>query len=136
MNAALGWGLAVLAIGIGYMSYGWQGVALGITMIVFWLLLQFSRTLRAMRKAGEAPLGLVSSAVMLSTKLRTGLKMLEVLALAGSLGERVSEQPEVWRWHDTGGDAILLTFEQGGLSSWVMQRAPMPDERPGAVPRA
>ena len=35
MNAAIGWGLAVLAVAVGYWQWGWQGVVLGVTLVVF-----------------------------------------------------------------------------------------------------
>jgi len=47
MNAFVGWLLAAAVLAIGYVQWGWPGVVLAVTMIVFWLLLQFSRALRA-----------------------------------------------------------------------------------------
>ena len=36
MNSPIvGWALAALAITIGYLQWGWQGVVLAVTMIVF-----------------------------------------------------------------------------------------------------
>jgi hypothetical protein len=50
LNSALvGWALAVAAVAAGYVGYGWPGVVLAVTVVVFWLLLQFSRALRVMR---------------------------------------------------------------------------------------
>jgi len=51
MTAWVGWGLAVAALAVGYASYGWPGVVLALGVVVFWLLLQFSRALRALRLA-------------------------------------------------------------------------------------
>ena len=65
-NPDVGWALAALAIAIGYGQWGWSGVVLAFTMIVFWLLLQFSRALRVLRNAGQAPVGQVPNAVMLA----------------------------------------------------------------------
>ena len=116
MNQTIGWVLAVLAIAVGYAGYGWRGVVLGVTVIVFVLLLQFSRTLRVLRGAAQSPVGHVPSAVMLNSKLQRGLRMADVIALTRSLGTQVAEQPcaapggrlprggpELWAWRDDGG---------------------------------
>jgi hypothetical protein len=127
MDPRWGWPLAVLAVGLGYVQWGWQGVLLGITLVCFWLLLQFSRAMRVMRGATQSPVGYVKSALMMSTKLRAGMKMIDVVTMTKSLGAQVSETPEVWRWHDEGGDAVALTFEGGRLARWVLERGPLPD---------
>lgn len=130
----IAWTLAVAAIGAGYASYGWPGVALAGTVIVFWLLLDFSRAMRAMRRAGAAPKGSVASAVMLSARLRPGMTMLEVLPLAGSLGEALDAGAgERYRWTDAGGIRVLAAFEAGRLRSWSLER-PENDEGPGEGP--
>ena len=119
----LGWGLAVLAIAVGYAGWGWRGVVLGVTVIVFWLLLQFSRSLRVLKNAGRAPVGHVDSAVMLHSRLKAGMPMLQVLTLTRSLGRRLSETPERWAWADAGGARVELRFEGGKLQSWTLRRA-------------
>jgi hypothetical protein len=96
MNPIVGWVLAALALLAGWRGYGWPGLALGATLIVFWLLLQFSRSVRVMRMAGASPVGRVPSAVMLSAKLRNGMQMLSVLALTKSLGRRVENADGPW----------------------------------------
>ncbi|HEX3138514.1 MAG TPA: hypothetical protein VHQ87_00580, partial [Rhizobacter sp.] len=100
MNPIVGWGLAVVAVAGGWLSYGWQGVVMAVSVIVFWLLLQFSRALRAMKNAAQAPKGHVPSAVMFNAKLRPGMTLMQVIALTKSLGERVGETPETWAWAD------------------------------------
>lgn len=123
MNAAwLGWVLAVLAVAVGYMSYGGRGVLLAFTVIVFWLLLQFSRTLRTLRTAAGSPVGHVASAVMLQARLKPGLRLVDVIGMTRSLGERVSESPEVWRWRDDGGATLILEFERARLAQWRLER--------------
>lgn len=124
MNPVIGWALAVVAIAVGYVSYGWPGVALAFTVIVFWLLLQFSRTLRVMRGATDRPVGRVPSAVMFNTKLKPGLRMLDLLQMTKSLGQRVGESPEVWRWTDDGDVAVEVTFSGGRVSAWELKRPP------------
>lgn len=123
MSPALGWALAVLAVAAGYASWGWPGVALALTVVVFWMLLQWSRVMRTLRLAGGAPVGHVPSAVMLQARLATGMRLLDVLPLTRSLGQRVSEEPEVWRWADASGAAVELEFAAGRLQRWVLSRA-------------
>ena len=38
MNPIVGWGLAFVALVAGWLSYGWQGVVMVVSAIVFWLL--------------------------------------------------------------------------------------------------
>jgi len=124
MNAWFGWALAAAALFIGWRSYGWPGVALAFSVIVFWLLLQFSRSVRVMRGASESPVGHVDSAVMLNAKLREKQPMLEIVKLTKSLGQRVGNEPEVWRWADDGGSSVEITFVNGRCTRWVLQRPP------------
>lgn len=122
-NAALGWALAVLGLAAGYLSYGWQGVALATTAIVFWLLLQFSRALRALRQAGQAPVGQVANAVMLHAGLRVGLRLPDVLRLTRSLGRKTADDPETWVWADAGDDEVEVVLQQGRVQRWQLKRA-------------
>jgi hypothetical protein len=124
MNAWLGWALAGAALFAGWRGYGWPGVAFAFSVIVFWLLLQFNRSVRAMRGASESPVGHVDSAVMLNAKLRERVPMLEIVKLTKSLGQRVSDEPEVWRWADDGGSSVEVTFVDGRCSRWALQRPP------------
>ena len=130
MNPIVGWGLAVVAVAVGYAAYGWPGVALALSVVVFWLLLQFSRSLRVMRNAGGGPVGSVASAVMLNAKLQRGMRLLQILPLTGSLGERVGSgvDPEVFVWRDGGGDAVRVELRGGRLDAWRLERAPAGDE--------
>ena len=123
MNAALGWGLAALAMSMGYVTYGWQGVAIVASAMVFWLLLQFSRAMRVMRVAGQAPVGTVPSAVMLQSKMRAGLRLMDIILLTRSLGEKLAEHPETYRWRDPGGDSVEVELVGGKLRSWRFNRA-------------
>jgi hypothetical protein len=123
MSAALGWALAALATGLGYMVYGWAGVALAVSAMVFWLLLQFSRAMRVMRVAGQAPVGRVPSAVMLQSKMRAGLRLMDIILLTRSLGEKLADDPETYRWRDQGGDAVEVELVSGRVRSWRFDRA-------------
>jgi len=122
MNPIVGWGLAVVSVAAGWQVYGWRGVVMAVSVIVFWLLLQFSRALRAMKNAAAAPKGHVPSAVMLNAKLRPGMTMLQVISLTRSLGERVSEAPDVWAWADEGANRVTLEFKAAKLTRWQLTR--------------
>ena len=141
MNSVLGWGLVVAAIAVGWVQYGWQGVVLAVTVVVFWLLLQFSRALRVMKQAAAAPMGQVPSAVMFNTKLRSGMTMMQVLPLTRSLGQRIespaaNHQTESWRWMDEGGSYVTLTFVSGKLDHWHLQRPTQAGDLPSEMDRA
>jgi uncharacterized protein (DUF58 family) len=130
-GATIGWGLAFVAVVAGYLSYGWQGLALAITVIAFWLLLQFSRALRVLRNAAGRPVGHVDNAVMLHAKLHRGMRLPQVLRITASLGqqgsagaEQVSE--EQFTWTDSAGDRVELRFRDGRLEAWTLSRSAEP----------
>jgi len=124
MNAAtIGWALAVAAVAVGYAGYGWRGVLLAVTVIVFWLLLQFSRALRVMRLAAQAPVGQVPSAVMLHAKLQPGMPLMAVIKLTRSLGRKVRDEPETFAWRDESGAEVEIEFAGGRCQVWRLTRA-------------
>jgi len=124
MNAAtIGWVLAVAAVAVGYAGYGWRGVLLAVTVIVFWLLLQFSRALRVMRLAAQAPVGQVPSAVMLHAKLQPGMPLMAVIKLTRSLGRKVRDEPETFAWRDESGAEVEVEFAGGRCQVWRLMRA-------------
>jgi len=123
MQPTLSWALAVAAVVVGYFGYGWRGLVLALTVIAFWLLLQFSRTLRVLRSAAQSPLGHVENAVMFNAKLCTGMRLPQVIALTRSLGRKVSDEPEVFGWRDGGGDEVELTFVNGRCTRWQLRRS-------------
>jgi hypothetical protein len=122
-NPLIGWALAALAVAVGYLQWGWQGVVLAVTVIVFWLLLQFSRALRVLRNAGQSPVGEVPNAVMLHAKLQRGQRLPEILKITKSLGRKVADDPETFEWRDAGGDAVRVELRAGRLERWTLQRA-------------
>ena len=122
MNPIVGWALAALLLFAAWQSYGIKGIALGITLIVFWLILQFNRSLRVMRNAGSSPIGHVDSAVMLNAKLRAGMQMLQVLTLTKSLGRRVDPGADVYEWSDAGGSKVVVSFANGRCQRWRLER--------------
>ncbi len=127
MSAALGWGLALAALVVGYIGYGWPGLVLALTVVVFWMLLQFSRALRAMRAAAGRPIGVVDNAVMLHARLRAGLRLVDVLRLTRSLGTPLATaadaRDETFAWQDAGGDRVEVDLQHGRVTAWRLQRA-------------
>jgi hypothetical protein len=122
MNPWLGLGLVAAALGVGYQSYGWPGVALAFTVTVFWLLLQFGRMVRVMRSVTQVPVGQVGSAVMFNAKLRRGLRLIDILPLARSLGRQIGTDPERWVWQDKGGAEVEIELRGGLLTRWRLRR--------------
>jgi hypothetical protein len=134
MDARLGWALAVAAVALGYVQYGWKGVLLALSAVVFWLLMQFTRALRAMRTAGGAPVGHVASAVMLQARLKKGMRLMDVILLTRSLGQKLADeapgQPESFRWTDEAGAAVTVMLQRGRVTDWQFSR---PAEAPPAA---
>lgn len=121
MNPWIGVGLALAGLVLGGVLLGWQGVIFATTGIIFWLLLQISRLMRVMKTAGAAPLGSVANAVMLNSKLHAGMKLVDLISLAGSLGAK--QAPETFVWRDGGGDAVEVVLRKGKLAEWRLIRA-------------
>ena len=134
MDSKLGWVLAIAGMALGYAVWGWQGVVLAVSVMAFWLLLQFSRAMRVMRIAGQAPVGTVRNAVMLHSKLQTGLPLMKILTLTRSLGEKLADDPETWRWHDGAGDSVRLVMRDGRCTEWALERAATADAGAGIAP--
>lgn len=121
MNPWLGVGLALAALGLGGWLLGWQGAIFATTGIIFWLLLQMSRLMRVMKRAGSAPMGSLDSAVMLASQLHAGMTLLDLLGLTHSLGAKLG--PDAYRWQDGGGDAVEVKLARGKLAEWRLVRA-------------
>ena len=113
--------LIVAAFAAGWFSYGWPGVALAATVVVFWLLLQFSRAMRVMRSAAERPVGHVDDAVTFNARLRRGMTMMQIVSMTGSLGRRVAEAPETWAWGDAD-VTVTLVMTGAKLDRWSFSR--------------
>lgn len=111
-----------MALVAGYTGYGWRGVLLAATFIVFWLLLQFSRALRVMRLAAQAPVGHVASVVMLHARLHAGMQMMDVVKLTRSLGRKLHDGPEAFAWRDDSGAEVEVEFAGGRCMKWRLVR--------------
>ena len=112
---------AVLA----YRFYGWAGIAAAVSVLVFWVLLHFSRMMQVLKRATGRPIGYVDSAVMLNAKLKPGATLMHVIALTRALGALQSpkdEQPEVYRWTDGSQSFVTCTFVSGKLSHHELVR--------------
>jgi hypothetical protein len=123
MTPPAAWVLGAATVAIGFLVGGWRGAVLALTVIAFWLLLQFNRTLRVLRNAASAPVGHVDSAVMLHARLHQGLRVADVIAMTRSLGRRAYDEPETYVWRDNGGDEVTLVFVGGRCSQWRLRRA-------------
>lgn len=132
MTVLISWLLAAAALVVGWTTAQWQGVALAATLIVFWMLLQFNRAIRAMRNASGRPIGSVGSAVMVHAKLHTGMTMMQLVSLTRSLGQQVSEKPESWQWHDESGSRVTVEMSGGRVTRWELVR-PEPPAEPEAT---
>lgn len=121
--------LAGLLIGSWHKG-GWHGLLLAGSGVLLWLLLHYTRLILVMRRAARHPKGWTHSALMLNSRLQTGLPLLQVVALTQSLGEPLpadaaepAADSERWRWRDDGGDSLIAHFTHGRLSQWHLERA-------------
>ena len=115
----------VAGVVLAYRSYGWAGVAAAVTLLVFWVLLNFTRTMQVLKRAANRPIGYVDSAVMLNAKLKPGMTLLHVVAMTRSLGQLKSvkdQQPEVYVWKDGSESVVTCTFAGGKLSHHELLR--------------
>jgi hypothetical protein len=116
------------AVALGALAWragGWRGVALLVSALVLWMLLSFTRLMTVLKRASNRPLGYIDSAVMLNARLKSGQRLLDVLALTRSLGERLSEidaRTEVFRWTDPSDSQVTAEFEDGRLKQWRLER--------------
>jgi hypothetical protein len=117
--------LGVVVVAVAYRGFGWPGVALAGGGIVMWMLLHFTRMMRVLQRASNRPVGYCDSAVMLNAKLRPGVNLLHVVAMTRALGELLSpkeQQPEIYRWTDSGASAVTCEFLAGKLVKWELSR--------------
>ena len=110
---------------IAYRSYGWQGLVVVASVLVFGVLLHFSRTMQVLKRAANRPIGYVDSAVMLNAKIKPGATLLHVVAMTRALGLLKSAkgaQPEVFEWKDGSESIVTCTFVGGKLSHHELSR--------------
>ena len=124
MNPVVGWLLCAAALFLGWRAYGGVGVAMAVSVIVFWLLLQCSQAMRVMQRAGDSPVGHIDSAVMLHSRLKRGMTMLQLVRMTSSLGRKVGDAPERFEWADRGGNVVAVSLDGGRLAQWELRRPP------------
>ena len=113
---------------LAYRSYGWLGIAVVVTFLVFGILLHFTRLMTILKRAANRPIGHVDSAVMLNAKLKPGATLMHVVAMTRALGLLKSArdaQPEVFEWKDAGESVVTCTFVGGKLFHHVLVRPAM-----------
>jgi hypothetical protein len=123
----------LFAIVVAFLQYGWAGVAVVAGAILMWILLHFTRLMTILKRAADRPIGYVDSAVMLNAKLKTGVTLMHVIAMTRSLGALRSpkdEQPEFFRWTDSGDSHVTCEFREGKLVQWTLVRPPPEAEAP------
>ena len=119
-------GLAAMTA-MAWRQWGWAGLALLSGVVVFWLLLHFNRLMLVVRRASKRPIGSVDSAVMFHSRLQAGRPVLQVVALARSLGEQLPDDDasaQRYRWSDGSGSSVICTFSKGKLAQWELSRPP------------
>jgi hypothetical protein len=118
-------GLAVLLFG-SFRALGWWGFSLVASGIVFWLLQLTTRLMQTMERAADQPVGTVVNAVMFHAQLHRDLRLLKVIGLAASLGQRIDNEDkttDIFEWRDAGGDSVQCHFLAGRLQQWSLARS-------------
>ena len=118
------------AAAVAWQGYGYKGVFVVVSVLVFGVLLHFSRMMQVLKRAANRPIGYVDSAVMLNAKLKPGATLLHVVAMTRALGLLKSvkdEQPEVFEWKDGTYSTVTCTFVGGKLASRVLVRPAQAD---------
>jgi NaMN:DMB phosphoribosyltransferase len=123
-------GAAALVIAGGFLAfraYGWPGLALLAGGLMMWALLHMTRMLKVLQRAADRPIGTVSSAVMLHSRLSRGMTLLQVLSLTRALGQRLGDNldaaTERYQWTDSSNATVHCMFAHGKLAEWELVRA-------------
>jgi hypothetical protein len=135
MNPILGWALAALLLVAAWQGYGIKGIALGVTLIVFWLILQFNRSLRVMRNAGlgaDRPRRQRGDAECEAARRHADAAGADA---DEEPGRRVDPGADVYEWADAGGSKVVVTFANGRCQRWQLERPADAPHRPRSAPR-
>ena len=119
------------AAAVAWQGYGYKGVLVVVSVLVFGVLLHFSRMMQILKRAANRPIGYVDSAVMLNAKLKPGATLLHVVAMTRALGLLKSAkdaQPEVFEWKDGTESTVTCTFVGGKLAHHELHR-PLADDQ-------
>ena len=120
------------AAAVAWQGYGYKGVFVVVSMLVFGVLLHFSRMMQVLKRAANRPIGYVDSAVMLNAKLKPGATLLHVVAMTRALGLLKSAkdaQPEVFEWKDNTESTVTCTFVNSKLAHHVLVRPDQPADQ-------
>lgn len=127
----MNWRTLLLILGLtallfaSFRAFGWWGFSLTSSGIIFWLLQHVTRLMKTMESAAERPMGTVDNAVMFHASLHRGMRLLNVIGLARSLGQLQSapkQQPEIFVWQDPANDKVQCEFEDGRLARYELTR--------------
>jgi hypothetical protein len=121
-SKTLGTVLAGSAILIGWAVYGWRGLVLAATVIVFWMILQFNQARRLLQQVAQRPKGRIDSVPRVQSLLAHGMTLAEVLKVTGSLGVATDNRDE-WMWQDDAGHDIAVTLRRGVVVRWAVSTA-------------
>ena len=124
-NLAVVLGLAVLLYG-SFRAFGWWGFSLVSSGIIFWLLQMSTGLMQTMERAADQPVGSVNNAIMFHAQLHDGLRLLKVIGLAASLGQRLpsdDKSMDIFEWRDGADDCVQCHFQEGRLRQWTLVRA-------------
>ena len=131
-NARMNWRNIYLPAGLAgllylsFRAFGWWGFSLVSSGIIFWLLQHVTRLMKTMESAAERPMGSLDNAVMFHSQLHRGQRLLKVIGLAASLGQRIPSEDkstDIFEWRDAGGDSVQCHFLEGRLQQWSLSRA-------------
>jgi hypothetical protein len=50
------------------------------------------------------------------------MPLMDILTRTRSLGEKLADEPETWRWRDGAGDSVRVELIAGRLASWTLER--------------
>lgn len=116
---------AVALLMVGYSNRGWGGFMLVLGAIVFVVLLYLTRVMKVLKAASSAPKGRISSAVMINSRLKEGMSLLQVVQMTRSISEPQGDpnaSQTCHRWTDPGGAWVDAIFVDGKLKQWQMGR--------------
>ena len=99
---------------------------LDVTEVEFWLQTQFSRSMRMRRQAKESPIGRVDDVVMLHSKPKPDLHLLDVMPLTRNLGKMVADVTDTFVRTDASDERLRVEFSQDRFNAFALKRIAEP----------
>ena len=66
-----------------------------------------------------------------------GQRLMSVILLTKSLGDKLADTPETYAWRDEGGARVTVVLHDGLVTDWTLERPAEPAPEPGtATPSA